>query len=136
MEKFDHVNRIKTVQKGIWSKVCKPNNFESHNSLNLNFINFPGLGSNFVGCELFLGLNSPKIQLILIISLWETLIWKDSGTHMHGLGVYVKEVLLFHGNCLQKTWSIFDWLYFIWYLIFFPSIDHHLLCAQLWWGSI
>ena len=45
----------------ILSKVCKPDNFESHNSLMLSFTNIPGLHSNFADCESFLESNSPDI---------------------------------------------------------------------------
>ena len=45
----------------ILSKACKPDNFESHNSLKLSFTNIRGLRSNFVDCESFLELNSPDI---------------------------------------------------------------------------
>ena len=45
----------------ILSKESKPDNFESRNSLKLNFTNIRGLLSNFVGCESFLELNSPDI---------------------------------------------------------------------------
>ena len=45
----------------ILSKACKPDNFESHNSLKLNFTNIRGLRSNFVDCESFLELNTPDI---------------------------------------------------------------------------
>ena len=63
---------------GILSKGCKPDNFESHNSLKLSFTNIWGLCSDFVDCESFLESNSPDIlpvckttmtQLILRISL-------------------------------------------------------------------
>ena len=63
----------------ILSKACKPDNFESHNSLKLSFTNIGGLRSNFVDCEYFLESNSPEFllcvrqtlmtQLILAISL-------------------------------------------------------------------
>ena len=45
----------------ILSKESKPDNFESRNSLKLNFTNIRGLLSNFVGCESFLESNSPDI---------------------------------------------------------------------------
>ena len=90
----------------ILSKACKPDNFESHNSLKLSFTNIQDLRSNFVDRESFLESNSPDI-----LALCETnpddsiesgnfsvrgylpLIRKDSSTHMHGLAVYVKEGL-------------------------------------------
>ena len=68
----------------ILSKACKPDNFELRNSLKLSFTNIRGLCSNFVACESFFESNSPDIL---------ALAQKDSGTHMHGLPVYVKEGL-------------------------------------------
>ena len=95
----------------ILSKVCKPENFESHNSLKLNFTNIQGLRSNFVDCESFLESNSPDILALCETNLNDSidsgnfsvrvylpLIRKDSSTHMHGLAVYVKEGLLFVPN--------------------------------------
>ena len=88
----------------ILSKACKPDNFESHNSLKLNFRNIRGLCSNFVDCESFLESNSPDILALCETNLDDSidsdnfsvrgylpLIQKDSSTHMHGLAVYVKE---------------------------------------------
>ena len=43
----------------ILSKGCKPDNFESHNFLKLNFTNNQGLHLNFVESESFLESNSP-----------------------------------------------------------------------------
>ena len=92
----------------ILSKACKPYNFESHNSLKLNFTNIPGLRSNFVDCESFLESNSPDILAPCETNLDDSidsgnfsvraylpLIRKDSSTHMHSLAVYVKEGLPF-----------------------------------------
>ena len=45
----------------ILSNACKPDNFESYNSLKLSFTNTGGLRSNFVDCEFFLKSNSPDI---------------------------------------------------------------------------
>ena len=45
----------------ILSKGCKPDNFESHNSLKLSFTNIQGLCSNFVDSESFLESNSLNI---------------------------------------------------------------------------
>ena len=90
----------------ILSKVCKPDNFELHNSLKLSFTNIWGLGSNFVDCKSFLGSNSPEILALCETDLDDSidsgnfsvrcylpLIQKVSGTHMHGLVIYVKEGL-------------------------------------------
>ena len=92
----------------ILSKACKPDKFESHNSLKLSFTNIRGLHSNFVDCESFLESNSPDILALCETNLHDSidsgnfsvkgylpLIRKDSSTHMHGLSVYVKEGLLF-----------------------------------------
>ena len=88
----------------ILSKACKPDNFESHNSLKLSFTNIRGLRSNFVDCESFLESNSPNILALCETNLDDSidsgnfsvrgylpLIQKDSSTHMHGLAVYVEE---------------------------------------------
>ena len=92
----------------ILSKACKPDNFELHNSLKLSFTNNRGLCLNFVDCQSFLGSNSPDILALCETNLDDSidsrnfsvrgylpLIRKDSGTHMHGLAVYVKEGLPF-----------------------------------------
>ena len=88
----------------ILSKACKPDNFESHNSLKLSFTNIRGLSLNFVDCESFFESNSPDILALCETNLDDSidsgnfsvrgylpLIREDSGTHMHGLAVYVKE---------------------------------------------
>ena len=92
----------------ILSKACKPDNFESHNSLKLSFTNIRGLRSNFVDCESFLESNSPDILALCETNLDDSidsdnfslrdylpLIRKDSIIHMHGLEVYVKGRLPF-----------------------------------------
>ena len=94
------------------SKACKPDNFESHNSLKLSFTNIRGLRSNFVDYESFLESNSPDILALSVTNLDDSidsdnfsvrdylpLIRKDSSTHMHGLTAYVKDFLL-HGTYL------------------------------------
>ena len=43
------------------SKACKPDNFESRNSLKLSFMNILDLHSNFIDCESFLESNFPDI---------------------------------------------------------------------------
>ena len=55
---------------------CKPDNFESHNSLNLSFVNIRGLRSNFVDCESFLESNSPDILALCETNLDDSI---DSG---------------------------------------------------------
>ena len=99
----------------ILSKACKPDNFESHNSLKLNFTNIRGLRSNFVDCESFLESNSPDILPLCETNLDDSidsgnfsvrgylpLIRKDSSTHMHGLAVYVKEGLPFAWGLISR----------------------------------
>ena len=89
----------------ILSKACKPDYFESHNSLKLSFMNIQGLCSSFVDCESFLESNSPDILALCETNLDDSidsgnlsvrgslpLIRKDPSTHIHGLTVYVKEV--------------------------------------------
>ena len=92
----------------ILSKACKPDNFESHNSLKLSLTNIRRLCSTFVDCESFLESDSPEILALCETNLDDSidsgsfsvrgylpLIRKDSSTHMHGLAVYVKEGLPF-----------------------------------------
>ena len=132
----------------ILSKACKPDNFESHNSLKLSFTNIRGLRSNFVDCESFLESNSRDILALCETNLDDSidsgnfsvrgylpLIRKDSSTHMHGLAVYVKEGLPFARDLSVENSQIliyvFDWLYFTQCLTSFSSIDHLLqLCAR------
>ena len=45
----------------ILSKGCKPDNFESYNSLKLSFTNTRGLRQNFIESEYFLEPNFPDI---------------------------------------------------------------------------
>ena len=111
----------------VLSKGCKPNNFQSHNSLKLSFTNIRGLCSNFVECESFLQSNSDENLALCETNLGNSsdsgnfsvkgyfpLIRKDSITHMHGFAVYVKEGLPFPWDYLRKTLQIltyaFDWL--------------------------
>ena len=83
-------------------KACTPDNFESHNSLKLCLTNIQGLRSNFVNCKSFLESNSPDILAVCEANLNDSinsgsfsvrgylpLIQKDSGTHTHGLTVYL-----------------------------------------------
>ena len=92
----------------ILSKACKPDSFESPNSLKLSFTNVRGLPSNFADCPSSLESNSPDILALCEKNLNDStdsgnfsmrgylpLIRKDSSTHMQGLAVYVKEGLPF-----------------------------------------
>ena len=129
------------------SKTCKPDNFESRNSLKLSFKNIRGLCSNFVDCESFLQLNSPDILALSERNLDDSsnsanfsvrdyllLIQQDFSTHMHGLAVYVKEGLPFDQDLSLESSAqsyVFDWLYFTQCLTSFSSIDYLLhLCAR------
>ena len=99
------------------SKACKPDNFESHSSLKLSFINIWSFCFNFVDCESFLESTSPDILALFETNLdysidsgnffvisYVPLSQKDSSTHMHGLAVYVKEELAFaQGFSLENS---------------------------------
>ena len=84
----------------ILSKACKPDNFESHNSLKFSLKNIQGFRSNFVNCEFFLESNFLDILALCETNLNDSidssnfsvrgylpLIRKDSTTQMHGLAV-------------------------------------------------
>ena len=132
---------------GILSIACKPDNFESHDSLKLSFMNIRGLRSNIVDCESFLESNSPDILALCETNLDDSidsgnfsvrgylpLIRKDSSSHMHGLAVYVKEGLPF-AQGLSLDNSTDSYLCFRLALLHsvssFPSVNHLLhLCAQ------
>ena len=55
------------------SKVCEPDNFESHSSLKPSFTYTPVLFSNFVGCESFLESNSPDILALCETNLEDSI---------------------------------------------------------------
>ena len=131
----------------ILSKACKPDNFESRNSLKLSFMNIWGLCLDFVDCKFFLESNSPDILALRETNLddsidsgnfsmrgYLSLIEKDSSTHMHGLTVYAKEWLPFAWDLSLEhsadSYLVFNCLYFTQCLTSFSSIDHLLhLCA-------
>ena len=131
----------------ILSKACKPDNFESYNSLKLSFMNIWCLRSNFVYCKSFLESNSPDILVLCETNLDDSidsgnfsvrgylpLIRKDSSTRMHDVAVYVKEGLPFAQDISLEN-SGDSYLYFRLALLHsvsycFSSIDHLLhLCA-------
>ena len=60
----------------ILSKGCRPDNFQSHNSLKASFKNIRGLRSNFVECESSLESNSPDILALCETNMDESI---DSG---------------------------------------------------------
>ena len=135
----------------ISSKACKPDNFESHNSLKLSFTNIWGFRLHFVDCKSFLESNSPDILALCETNLDDSidsgnfsvrgylpLTRKDSSTHMHGLAVYVKEALPFAWDLSLEN-SANSYLCFQLALLFtqcftsFSSINQLLrLCAQFW----
>ena len=93
---------------GMLSKECKPDHFDLHNSLKLNFANILGLCSYFVDYESFFESSSPDMLALCETNLdgsidpgnffvrgYLPLIRKDTSTHMQGLTVYVKEGLPF-----------------------------------------
>ena len=109
----------------ILSKACKPDNFESHNSLKLSFTNIWGLRSNFVDCESFLESDSPDILALCETNLDDAsdpgnfsvrgylpLIRTHTVTHMHGLAVYVKEGLPFARDLSLENESADSYLCF------------------------
>ena len=119
----------------ILSKACKPDNFESHNSLKLSFTNIQGLCSNFVDCESFLESNSPDILALCETNLDDSidsgnfyvrgylpLIRKDSSTHIHGPTVYVKEGLPFAQDLSLENFPVSNF-----FLIGFTSLSVLLL---------
>ena len=118
----------------ILSKACKPDNFESHNSLKLSFTNIWGLRSNFVDCESFLESNSPDNLALCETNLDDSidsgnfsmrgylpLIQKDYSTHMHDLAVYLKEGLPFaRGLSIENSADS--------YLCFWLALLHSVSC--------
>ena len=132
----------------ILSKGCKPDNFESNNSLKLSFSNIWGLHLNFVDFESFLEWNFPDIFALCETNLDDSidsgnfsvrgylpLIRKESSTHIHGLAVTLKKDFLLHEIYLWKTLQIltyvFGWVYFTQGLTSFSSVNHLLrFCAR------
>ena len=119
----------------ILSKACKPDNFESHNSLKLSFTNIQGLCSNFVDCESFFNSNSPHILALFERNLDDStdssnfyvrgylpLIRKDSSTHIHDPTVYVKEGLPFAQDLSLENFAVSNF-----FLIGFTSLSVLLL---------
>ena len=92
----------------ILSKACKPGNFKLHYCLKISLRNIGVLRLSFVDCESFLELNSPDIFVLretnlndsidsgnLSVRVCLPLIRKDSGTHKHGVAIYVRGGLPF-----------------------------------------
>ena len=104
----------------IFSKGCKPGNFESYKSLKCSFMNIWGLHLNFVDCKSFLESDSPDILALCETNLDDSidsgnfsvraylpLIWKDSTSHMHGLVVFVKDGLPFARDLSLENFADF-----------------------------
>ena len=132
----------------ILSKARKSDNFQSHNSLKLSFMNIRALRSNFCWLLIF-----PWIKFSWhSCYMWDKPGWlkwfwqfpcerlssfspKDFSTHMYGLAVSVKEGYPFARdvsleNCADSH-LCFRWLYFTQCLTSFSSMDHlFCLCAR------
>ena len=124
----------------ILSKTCKPDNFESHNSVKLCFTNIRGLCSNFVECKTLLNSNSRGILDVCETNLNGSidsgnfsvrdtlpLIRKDSITHMHALAVHVKEGLTFAQEISLENFSE---SYLCFQLDFFHSVSYFFFLYQ------
>ena len=103
--------------------VCKPDNFELHNSLKLSLNNICSPCYNFVGWESFIESKSPDILHLWEINLKDSidssnnsmrvyllLIRKNSVTYIHGVAVYLKEGL-WHRLYFQKTLLIIIYVF-------------------------
>ena len=145
--KFTAYPYISNLFKLLWimavlSKACKPDNFESRNSLKLSFTNIWDLCSNFDDCKSFLESNSPDILALSETNLHDSIesssfsvrdYWKGSSTHMHDLTLCMKEELPFARDLFLEN-SVDSYLCFQLTLLqsvcyFFSSIDHLL---RLW----
>ena len=129
----------------ILPKACKPDNFESYNSLKLSFTNIRGLRSNFVDCESFLESNSPDILALCETNLDDSidsgnfslrgylpLIRKDSSTHMHGLAVLCQKRTSFSTGLISRK----VWRFFLMFLTCFTSLSVVLLFLLLITSSL
>ena len=132
-----NLNLMNLWQFKLLSKASKPDNFESHNFLKLRSANIPGLHSNFVDCESFLESNCPDILALCETNLddsidscnfsvrgYLSLIRIDSGTHVHGLAVYVREGLPFAREFISRKLCKFLLMFLTDFttLLFFLSI--------------
>ena len=69
----------------ILSKACRPDNFESHNSLELSFTNIRGLCSNFVDCESLLESNSTDILALSETNLDDSINFRNFSVNFSSL---------------------------------------------------
>ena len=86
----------------ILSKGCKPDNFESHNSLKLSFTNIQGLCSNFVDSESFLKSNSLDILALCETNLNDS---TDSGNFSLIQNPLIQKIPLFICMILLLMWT-------------------------------
>ena len=112
----------------ILPKGCKPDSFESYNSLKLSLTNICGLRLNFVECESFLESNSLDILALRFgnfsVASYFPLVRKDSITHMHCLAIYVMEGLSFTQDISLENsmdYYVFYCFYFTMSYFFFLS---------------
>ena len=133
----------------ILAKGCKPDNFESHNSVKLSFTSIRGLHSNFVECEYFLESNSADIHALCEKNLDDSidsgnfsmtaylpLVQEDSVADMSGLAAYVKEGLLCWTSLENSVDSFLCFQQGLLHSVsyFFFSIDH--LCLYTFFHVI
>ena len=135
----------------ILSKAFKPDNFESHKTPKLSYMNIWGLPSNFIVSESFLEWKSPDILVLCKINLDDTidsgnfyvrpylsLIQKDLGTHMHGLKVNVKEGLPFRTELISRKLCRFLLMFLTCFtslsvLLLFPLMIIFFLFVNTFW---
>ena len=111
------------------SKVCKPDDFESHDSLNLRLTDIQHLCLNFVGCESFLESNSSDMFAVyetdlkdsidsssIFVRCYLSLIGKDT---LLKCIAYVKEGLAFAWDSSLEN---FEYPYLCFQLVFFCSV--------------
>ena len=121
----------------ILSKVCKPDNFESRNSLKLIFMSICDLQISFnvdlswnqtLLTFLLYGRQTWITQLILAISLWQIIflqskriLWFICIVHVNGGLPFAWDLCL---ENLQILNHVFDWLYYTQGLTSFSSVNH------------
>ena len=127
---------------------CKPDNFQTQNSLKISFMNIQGLCSNFVECESFFESNSLDIlalweqtwmtQLILGISLWGTILFNPKRfyySYTWSCNLCERRTSFCTGLISRKLcrflFVFLSGFTSLSVLLCFPSIDHLLqVCAQ------
>ena len=135
----------------ILSKAFKPDNFESHKTPKLSYMNIWGSRSNFIVCESFLESKSPDNLVLCKINLDDTidsgnfsvrpylsLIQKDSGTLMHGLKVNMKEGLPFRTDFISRKLCRFLLMFLTCFtsliaLLLFPLMITFFLFVNIFW---